>query len=427
MMRGRRVRRRLRATVAAVLGLLAPAVLVGAGLAGCTAGVGPIGPRFLVSADPSPVWQPVHLRLVALPPGEHVTVTASVVAGAVWSSRAVYAVPPDGVVDLDREAPLAAPFTGADGMGLFWSLRSASGVAATSDETWGGASYSVSLQATVEGRRVATERLHRVGLSEAEPAQAVSDDGISGDFFRPRTGSQALRPAVIVFDGTDPGAPTGVLAASTLAAMGYPALALSTYGSAGQLDPTRTFPAERFLSALAWLDGQPGVDTQRVFTFGTSRGAQLALWAAVAYPGRVYGAIAPGGTTGLICPSPVPSPAVTVGGAWVPCTTGTREVSPAAVLDLARIPGPVVLGCAGKDEQLDNGCAWMAAAELKRPAREGDTYLRADQATHLFYVPPYSPLYLPPPPDAQATEDARVALWTAIGVALAAPSTVPGR
>jgi acetyl esterase/lipase len=189
----------------------------------------------------------------------------------------------------------------------------------------------------------------------------------------------------------------------------------------------RSFPAERFLSALSWLRSQPGVDDQRMFTFGTSRGAQLALWAAAAYPGTVYGAIAPGGTTGLICPSPVPSPTVTVDGAWVPCTTGTHDPAPAAVLDLQRIPGPVVLGCAGRDDELADGCAWLDAAAAKRPQREGDAYLRAPDATHLFYLPPYTPLLLPAGPAAQPTERAREALWHDILAALTAPSSVPGR
>lgn len=400
--------------------------LAAVALTGCGARSGAPGPHFELSRNPSPVWQPVGIRIVALPPGQQVTIHATLRPGGQWSSQAVYAVPADGVVDLTTEAPLEAPFSGADGMGLFWSMSSSTGEAATSDVTWGGSSFSVDLQASVAGRRVAETRVQRTGLSAAAPSHAVFDEGITGDYFQPTTSAEGVRPGIIVFDDTDPGSPAGVLTSATLAALGFPTLDLSTYGSAGQLDPLRSLPAERFLSAVSWLRSQPGVDDQRIFTFGTSRGAQLALWAAAAYPGTVYGAIAPGGTTGLICPSPVPSPAVTVGGAWVPCSTGTRNTSPAAVLDIDRIPGPVVLGCAGRDEELANGCAWLDAAAHKRPAREGDAYLRAPDATHLFYLPPYTPLLLPPAPAAQPTELAREALWADILAALTSPSAVPG-
>ncbi|MDR6973125.1 acyl-CoA thioesterase/BAAT N-terminal domain-containing protein [Leifsonia shinshuensis] len=400
---------------AAVLAALA--MVLGA-LVGCGQTPTAVGPRFQISEEPSGVWEPIHVRVVALPPGARVTVRAAAQVGADWTSQATYLVPASGIVDLDTEAPIEAPFTGPDGMGLFWSLGTASGASATSSQQWGGASVSIDLDALVDGRRVAARRIHRVGLTSVAPSRAVFDDGITGDFFEPRRSSPAPRPAVLVLDGTDPGAPTGVLAASTLAAMGYPALAFSTYGSAGELNVVRTLPAERVVAALNWLRSQPGVDGRRVTVFGTSRGAQLALWTAVAHPELVYGAIAPAGTTGLVCPSPVPGPAVTVGGAWVPCVSGTRDPTAASVLDLTRIRGPVVLGCAGQDEQLDDACEWMDAAAEVRPPHGGDAYVRAPDATHLFYVPPYTPLYLPPPPAAQATEDARVTLWSAIARAL---------
>ncbi len=417
---------RIRTAGRRVLAALAGVALAAVALTGCGAQSGTTGPRFQLSENPSPVWQPVGIRIVALPPGQQVTIHAALRPGGIWTSQAVYAVPADGVVDLARDVPLEAPFTGADGMGLFWTMRSTTGEAATSDVMWGGSSFSVDLQASVGGRPVAETRVQRTGLSLASPAQAVFDDGITGDYFQPTSSAEGVRPGIIVFDGTDPGEQSGVLTAATLAALGFPTLDLSTYGSVGKPAPLHSLPAETFLTALGWLRSQPGVDDQRIFTFGTSRGAQLALWAAAAYPGTVYGAIAPGGTTGLICPSPVPSPAVTVDGAWVPCTTGTHDAVPAAVLDIERIPGPVVLGCAGRDEELTNGCAWLDAAASKRPPREGDSYLRAPDATHLFYLPPYTPLLLPEPPAAQPTERAREALWADILTALTAPSSVPG-
>lgn len=410
-----------------VLAALAAVVISAVALTGCGAPSGSAGPHFRLSANPSPVWQPVGIRIVSLPPGQQVTIHATLRPGGAWTSQAIYAVPADGVVDLATDAPLEAPFTGADGMGLFWTMRNATGEAATSDVTWGGSSFSVDLRASVGGRPVAETRVQRIGLTTAVPVRAVFDDGITGDYFEPASSAEGVRPGIIVFDGTDPGQQTGVLTAATLAALGFPTLDLSTYGSAGQLEPLRSLSAERFITALGWLRSQPGVDDQRIFTFGASRGAPLALWAAAAYPGTVYGAIAPGGTTGLICPSPVPSPAVTVDGAWVPCTTGTHDPAPAAVLDIERIPGPVVLGCAGQDEVLANGCAWLDAAARKRPQREGDVYLRAPDATHLFYLPPYTPLLLPEGSAAQPTERAREALWAGILAALTAPSSVPGR
>ncbi|WP_431279615.1 acyl-CoA thioesterase/BAAT N-terminal domain-containing protein [Leifsonia poae] len=417
----------MKRSVVRMLAALSAVLLSTAAVSGCAAASGRVGPRFVVGGNPSDAWDPVHIRIRALPPGQLVTITATTTEGSVWSSRAVYAVPADGMVDLSTQAPVEAPFTGADGMGLFWSLANESGAPATSEEMWGESTLTVDLAATVGARTVAKTALRRVGLAASVQSRAVFDDGVTGSLFEPPMRATGLKPAVIVFDNTDNGTSTGGLIASQLAALGYPTLALSTYGSAGQLNPARTLEAETVVSAVSWLRSQPGVDRDRIFTFGSSRGAQLALWAAVAYPNLVYGAIAPAGTTGLICNSPVPSPAVTVNGSWVPCASGTDDVNSAAVLALARIRGPLVLGCAGHDEQLANGCAWLDAGRKARGEHSGDQFVVAPNATHLFYVPPYSPLYLPGAERAQATEDARVALWKAIAAALAAPSSIPGR
>ncbi|MFF1573969.1 acyl-CoA thioesterase/BAAT N-terminal domain-containing protein [Leifsonia sp. NPDC058292] len=412
---------------AAVCGL----ALAAAALTGCSTGAPhPVGPRFEVSRDPSLSWRPIAIKVLALPPGQPVTITATVAAGSGWSSRAVYAVPGDGVVDLTTQAPLQAAFHGADGMGLFWTLAPRSGnsadAAAADAPAWGTSTVSVRLDAETAGRTVARTSVDRVGLRDYVAPRAVFHDGIGGDYYDPPATSEGLRPAVIVFDGTDTGATPALPLAAQVAALGYPTLALSTFGPAGEPDPSHTLDASRFTAALAWLRSQPGVDRDRIFTFGTSRGAQLALWAAVAYDDQVYGAIAPAGTTGLICTSPVPSPAVTVDGSWVPCTTGTHVVSPGSVLSLDRIQGPLLLACAGHDEQLDNGCAWMAAGVTARGRHPGDIYLRLSDATHLFYAPPYTPLGLDGSSRKQATEEARVVFWRAVAAALSAPSSVPG-
>ncbi|WP_434316609.1 acyl-CoA thioesterase/BAAT N-terminal domain-containing protein [Leifsonia sp. P73] len=119
--------RRTRSAARRVLAALAGVALAAVALAGCGTQQGAAGPRFALSANPSPVWQPVGIQVLALPPGQEVTIRASLVPGGLWSSQAVYAVPGDGVVDLTRDVPLEAPFTGADGMGLFWTMRSSTG------------------------------------------------------------------------------------------------------------------------------------------------------------------------------------------------------------------------------------------------------------------------------------------------------------
>jgi dienelactone hydrolase len=399
--------RRLLGAIAA-LGLLVS-------LAACTtAGPAQAGAHFVVSKDPSASWWPLDIWVEGLAPGHTVTISARAQSSGLWTSKATYGVPADGVVDLGTASPLLAPFSQPDAMGLFWSLARTNAGSSSANSGWSDGTVTVDLTATVDGRAVAGYAVHRMGLGTIVGSHAVFDSGFLGDFFSPTGSSVGLQPAVLVLDGADSGMQSGVLAAAQIAGFGYPALALSSFGSAGGVLAQGTLHAETLLAALSWLRAQPGVDDDRVFVFGASRAAPLALWAAVQYPDEVYGAIAPSGTTGVICTSPVPVPAITIGGAWVPCTTGAKDVRPADVLALAQVRGPIVLACGGKDEVLPNACDWMTAGEDARGNQLGDTFLRATGSTHALYIPPYSPLYLPISPAAQATENARVAFWSAV-------------
>lgn len=411
--------KRLRAVVATVAaaGLLAA-------LAACTPGGSPaLGAHFVVSKDPSAAWWPLDIWVEGLVPGHQVTVEASAQSSGHWSSRATYGIPADGIVDLATAIPELAPFSRPDAMGLFWSLAKSGPDGSASNSGWGDGTVTIDLTASVDGRVVASYAVHRMGLGSIVASHAVFDSGFLGDFFSPTGNAEGLQPAVLVLAGADNGMQSGVLAAAQIAGLGYPTLALSSFGSAGGVLQSGTLHAETLVAALDWLRGQPGVDKDRIFVFGASRSAPLALWAAVQYPDLVYGAIAPSGTTGVICTSPVPVPAITIGGAWVPCTTGTNVVRAADVLPLQQIRGPVVLACAGRDETLPNACDWMAAGLRVRGDQVDDTFLRASGSSHALYIPPYIPLYLPLSPAAQATEDARVAFWRAVQRALTAPSS----
>ena len=68
------------------------------------------------------------------PRGRHpVASQAADAKGQRWRGEATFAADGDGVVDLDRSAPVSGSYGGADGMGLFWSMRPATG---DPDEAW---------------------------------------------------------------------------------------------------------------------------------------------------------------------------------------------------------------------------------------------------------------------------------------------------
>ena len=147
----------------ASLALLAAAVALA--VSACGAGAEG-GPRILFSGFGEGMTQPVGVQLTGLEPGHPVVVDARArTAGGTLSSRAVYAVGPNGRVRLWSQEPLSAPYPRPDGSGLLWSMTGPSLSQQQLESQWVFHGLDVRYTAQQDGRPVASEVLHRVALA----------------------------------------------------------------------------------------------------------------------------------------------------------------------------------------------------------------------------------------------------------------------
>ncbi|KRC52083.1 hypothetical protein ASE16_03235 [Leifsonia sp. Root227] len=413
--------------------MVAAVVLSVAALAGCGGPPRSIGPRFTVDLLHSGVSDPVILSVVGLQPGGDAVLSATAhTASGVWSAKAVYAVPPNGVIDLWKAKPLLAPYAAADPAALLWSMSGPSLSQSALEQTWAGGDVDIRLAAQQDGREVASQVVHRTGYRSASSTRDIfardllsgtdREEDIGGTVFDRRIGTyvapdpptEQSRPAVIVIDGDDGGA-SGAFVAGQLAANGFPAFVLPSFGPTGQIPGSSALSVESFDTARTWLAEQTEVDASRIFVWGSWRAAPLALWFAAAEPYAVYGAIAASGPTALLCTASGGASPLTSDGDPVPCESQVRTIADTPSLRLDRIPGPVVLACGTKDEILSNACDWMTAGEQARGVRADDQFLRAVGSGHTISTPPIVPVGLSDlaPTLAQATERARSAFWVA--------------
>ncbi|WP_431220301.1 acyl-CoA thioesterase/BAAT N-terminal domain-containing protein [Leifsonia xyli] len=396
------------------------------------AGGGPGGARFAFSSFGAGTTQPFAVQVTGLEPGHPVVVTARAHTGTgSLSSRAVYAVPPDGRVRLWSQEPLAAPYPRPDGAGLLWSLTGPSLSQRQLVEQWVFGGLDLAFTAEQDGHAVATAPLHRLPLAEGTRSRDVTGGDVigSGDpaasAIAPtaRVGALVesvptpvdLRPGVIVIDGDDGGA-AGAFASRMIASAGFPVFVLPAFVPEGQIPGSAALSVETFDAALAWFSSLPIVDEDRVFVYGTGRASSLALWFAAEEPGRIHGAFAAGGATALQCTSAAGSPLLIRQGRALPCANPERTIAGTDILPLQRISGPLVLACGTADRQLPTACDWTRAGEQARGAADGDAFLYAEGAGHDITTPPLLPIGLSdlPPATAQATEDARVGFWTLV-------------
>jgi dienelactone hydrolase len=277
------------------------------------------------------------------------------------------------------------------------------------------------LQVTVKARGLSastTVHRHAVSLTSVPTtAETPARVGFYGQWLHPAGARR--RTAILFFGGSEGGlgeSSGGPELAATLAAHGYPVLHLAYFSEPGLPRNLERIPLEYFRRALHWLAAQPEVDPRRIVTFGISRGGELSLILASAFPRLVHAAV------GYVpYYAAVPSPSDPALPAW---TFHGRPVL--GVIPVERSSGPVFVVGGDADALWQSGLSVQLIAErMHRHRRHDVTALAYPDAGHaigtvvplqlhlspdLYGVVPsrYGMLYLggTPAADEQAREDA---------------------
>jgi dienelactone hydrolase len=334
-------------------------LLVAAGLVGCTRGADRDKVQATISVSPQTALedQPVAVRVQGLPAGARTTLTARAkdTDGITWSATAQFTATSAGEVSLSQPS-MGGSYTGVNPMGLFTLMTPPSG-SAPEWFLYPETGYDVTLEATVDGRMVASTTAHRqdplaAGVTEKQLRPARG--GIYGNLYLPKH-TAGKQPAVLVFGGSGGGLTTST-AAALLAAHGYPSLALAYFKAPGLPPTLKNIPLEYFTNALRVLRAQPGVDPGHVLVAGESRGGEAALLLGAHFPRLVNGVIA-GVPSSVVYPGwpDTSQPAWTLGSRPLPAVSPSEggqpnpPGKPQAVIPVERIGGPVLLACGGQD------------------------------------------------------------------------------
>jgi acetyl esterase/lipase len=253
------------------------------------------------------VGEPLHIRLIDMPPGAQVQVQALRAVREEGGSKrqyvasATYIADALGVVDLATQAPSAGhaqgSYSGADVRGLLWSMLPVPDVAPLDADT---STQTVTLVGHAKPPEGVKRALHTITqtielLTSLPQVQQRAAPPFPGAVFAHLPGS-VKRPALIVLGGSEGGSAI-TKAAPAWASRGFAVLALPYY-SPPQWGPGGAKPAElpslpaafadipvdRLEQARAWLAQQPQVDATRIGVMGTSKGAEFALLAGVKMP-----------------------------------------------------------------------------------------------------------------------------------------------
>ncbi len=237
-------------------------------------------PRISIEPDRALIDEPVSIVLTGFQPGQAVTVQAATHdgSGKNWRSYAVFMANPGGEIHLARQKPHEGTYHNVDPMGLFWSMQAEAGKGFSRTLK----STEVTVTAIVEGRTVASNKLTRLAFSSGVSRHSLREIGLVGELFIPEGDKKS--PLILAVGGSGGGLGWSENIAALLASRGFASLALAYFGIDGLPDQLAEIPLEYFRKAINWIQARKDLAADKLGVIGVSKGGELALLLASAFP-----------------------------------------------------------------------------------------------------------------------------------------------
>ncbi|MEO1007585.1 MAG: acyl-CoA thioesterase/bile acid-CoA:amino acid N-acyltransferase family protein [Planctomycetota bacterium] len=229
------------------------------------------------------------VRVTGLDPGSLATIAAERYSGRSQSwyrSTAVFRADDAGQIDPINDEPVAAPWSGVDVAGFFWTMQTIDG-AAYSEETTPWRTIQLHVDADGDGTVDASTRL-RLDDGADVLVETSLGEAFQGAFVLRPPGDEPL-PAIILLGGSEGGDRASRGMAPLLASRGYLAVGVPYYSPAWGTqeqqfpDLPRGFagiPVDRLADVLDAVRAREDVIEDAIGVWGVSKGAEFALAAA---------------------------------------------------------------------------------------------------------------------------------------------------
>ena len=198
-------------------------------------------------------------------------------------SHATFLVDDNGQINVGTQSPLSGSYEGIDPMGLFWSLEVEEIKSEDNSRVVGHVlqpqTMTLSVQSS-DGVLLGSVEVTRSWLADDVIRIPVQERGLVATFFASQDSSP--RPTVIFVSGSEGG--MNEFFASLFASNGFTTLALAYFGIEHLPKRASEIPLEYVETAVEWLKGRAEVAPGWLGIHGTSKGAELALWAGALFP-----------------------------------------------------------------------------------------------------------------------------------------------
>lgn len=230
----------------------------------------------------------IHLQTKNLAPQSTYEVSAEARdrAGRLWKSSALFVANERGKIDFDT-APISGSYKAGHSQGLFWSMVPNS-YRLDREFFIPDSSYNIDVKLSRNGRVLSSDRTTRK-LSDGRYSVETSRSPKGYYDFVYSEGAENL-PVVVLLGGSEGGLGCGE--GRLISSAGFAVLCLAYFKAEGLAAELAQVPLEYIEANIKRILSHPSVDPKRVYIWGTSKGAELALLVASRMPDVIRGVVA---------------------------------------------------------------------------------------------------------------------------------------
>lgn len=246
--------------------------------------VGHANAQAIIASDKHISGTKPEILLTGLTPGSVVRLDARRGGNRLYEATATFLVGSDGMIDLDRDAPVTGTWTAATSYGPFFSWRA---IDKEPPANWPHSFMRLFLDVGDDGSVEAVHEIDILQLQEWAEIETLPEQFPGAFLIRPEAGVDNEVPVVIVLTGSDGGTILARRLAAPLLEEGYAVVGFPYYSPPfnppvieGLPSSFTRIPADSLLPLTEYLSQQPGLTGDRIALVGQLKGAELAILAA---------------------------------------------------------------------------------------------------------------------------------------------------
>jgi dienelactone hydrolase len=181
-----------------------------------------------------------------------------------------------GLIQLNKNKPIIATYSGVDSLGIFWSMTKPTYInEALPFEVNKLESNTIYFQVEVDGKIISKNELQLNLKTPDINCEEIRNKDLVANFYYPKNKQNI--PLIILLGGSSGGIREVDDRAKIISSHGYAVLALVYFGMENLPKNLERIPVEYFFNSIDWAKEKQFIDTTRIVIVGVSKGGEAAL------------------------------------------------------------------------------------------------------------------------------------------------------